>query len=190
MAHGSRVVRMRSGRARGRYQASRAAWKRRSRLPRSRSRTPGTRTICTRRCRNLHLPVTRNRRWSCTIWRACRTAHRSAVLPVPAAGTGTGPIIGVPTPRVSPSPGAPPASQHPVVPAPCSCYSSSSWWLGAGPSSQPRPSPPAVRPRVTIATLDQGLPDVRAFRDLDFSERAVMDRRGQGRAGPVLGGAP
>ena len=75
------------------------------------------------RCRNLHPPVTRSRRTSCTIRSACRIAHRSAVSPRPAAGTGTGPIIGVPTPRVSPSPAAPPASPPPGVPAP--------WWRSA-----------------------------------------------------------
>ena len=31
--------------------------------------------------RTLHLPFTRPRRWSCTIWAACRTAHRRRAAP-------------------------------------------------------------------------------------------------------------
>ena len=41
---------------------------------------------------------------------------------------------------------------------------------------------------MTIATLEQGLPDVRAFRDLGFAEPTTMlDRSGQGRARPSSG---
>ncbi len=40
---------------------------------------------------------------------------------------------------------------------------------------------------VTIATLDEGLPDVQAFRDIDYAEETVMyDRRGPGKNGVEL----
>ena len=105
-------------------------------------------------------------------------------------GTGTGTIIGVPTPRVSPSLAASPASPPRGVRAPSwrsilvfvvlVVTVASAGAIAAGGAAG-----------VTIATLDQGLPGRQGVRGHQLLAAHAHPRpHRQGGAGPVLGAAP